>query len=83
MKEEDQVVYLLASLPESYSVLVTALEASADVPSLAVVTERLLHRNKDEKPSKSVQSGRCPDCQVEEDTEMSLLQQAWTLQERL
>ena len=43
VKEEDQVVYLLASLPESYSVLVTALEASADVPSLAVVTERLLH----------------------------------------
>ena len=41
--EEDRVVYLLASLPESYNVLVTALEANADVPSLAVVRERLLH----------------------------------------
>ena len=41
--KEDCVVYLLASLPESYSVLVTALEASAEVPSLTVVTERLLH----------------------------------------
>lgn len=44
IKEEDRVVYLLASLPECYSVLlVTALEASPDVPALPVVTERLLH----------------------------------------
>lgn len=59
LKEEDQVVYLLASLPESYSVLVTALEASADVPSLAVVTERLLHEEAKMKtrPSQSSQEG--------------------------
>ena len=43
VKEEDRVVYLLASLPERYNVLVTALEANAEVPKLAVVTERLLH----------------------------------------
>jgi len=43
VKEEDRVVYLLASLPECYNVLVTALEANAEVPTLAVVTERLLH----------------------------------------
>ena len=43
VSDEDRVVYLLASLPESYGVLVTALEAGADVPSLAVVRERLLH----------------------------------------
>ena len=43
VKEVDRVVYLLASLPETYNVLVTALEASPDVPALAVVTERLLH----------------------------------------
>lgn len=43
VSEEDRVVYLLASLPESYNVLVTALEANAEVPALAVVTERLLH----------------------------------------
>lgn len=40
--EEDRVVYLLASLPESYQVLVTALEAHPDVPSWETVTERLL-----------------------------------------
>lgn len=33
VSEEDKVVYLLASLPVSYSVLVTALEANEDVPS--------------------------------------------------
>ena len=37
--EEDKVVYLLASLPESFGVLVTALEASSEVPKLEVVTE--------------------------------------------
>ena len=43
LTEEDKVVYLLASLPESFGVLVTALEASTDVPKMDVVTERLLH----------------------------------------
>ena len=43
VKEEDRVVYLLASLPECNNVLVTALEASTEVPALAVVTKRLLH----------------------------------------
>ena len=42
--EEDRVVHLLASLPKSFNVLVTALEAqSENVPKRAVVTERLLH----------------------------------------
>ncbi len=31
LTEDDKVVYLLASLPDSFSVLVTALEASLDV----------------------------------------------------
>ena len=39
ISEEDRVIYLLASFPESYNVLVTALEASAEVPRLAVVRE--------------------------------------------
>jgi hypothetical protein len=43
MEAEDQVVTLLASLPESYNVMVTALEASATVPAMEVVTERLIH----------------------------------------
>ena len=41
--EEDRVVHLLASLPDSFGMLVTALESSAEVPKMEVVTERLLH----------------------------------------
>lgn len=43
IKEEGRVVHLLASLPDSFNVLVTALEASVDVPKMEVVTERLLY----------------------------------------
>ena len=43
--EENQVVHLLASLPESYDMLVTALEASPEVPKLEIITERLLHKD--------------------------------------
>eukprot|EP00794_Sanderia_malayensis_P006281 gene6281-7003_t len=42
IKEEDRVVHMLASLPEAYDVLVTALEANEDVPKMEVVTERLM-----------------------------------------
>ena len=43
MQEEDCVIHLLASLPESFNMLVTALEANHDVPKIDVVTEQLLH----------------------------------------
>ena len=43
VKEEDLVVHLLASLPDSYSMLVSALEPNAEVPKLEIVTQRLLH----------------------------------------
>ena len=43
ISDEDRVVYLLASLPESFDVLVTALEASSTVPQMETVIERLLH----------------------------------------
>ena len=56
VKEEDRVVYLLASLPECYNVLVTALEASSNVPEFSVVTERLLHEEKKIK-SQATESG--------------------------
>lgn len=49
LKEEDQVVYLLASLPESYNMLVTALEANTDVPQMDVIMERLLHKERKQK----------------------------------
>ena len=47
--EEDRVVYLLASLPESYNMLVTAFEANPEVPKMEVVTERLLYEERKTK----------------------------------
>ena len=49
MDEEDWVVQLLASLPESYDTLVTALEASEKVPSMEIVIDRLLYEEKKSK----------------------------------
>jgi len=43
LSEEDRVVYLLASLPDSFGVLVTASE---NVPRMEVVIERLLHEER-------------------------------------
>jgi len=43
---EDRVVHLLVSLPDSFSVLVTAFEASLEVPKMEVATERLLHEER-------------------------------------
>lgn len=57
--EEDQVVHLLASLPESYDMLVTALEAQSEtVPKWELVTERLLHEEQKQKEKAPVDSGR-------------------------
>ena len=44
--EEDRVVQLLASLPDSFKMLVTALEANPEVPKMEIVTERLLHEER-------------------------------------
>ena len=49
LQEEDQVINLLAGLPESYSMLVTALEANADVPKMEVVMEHVLHEERKKK----------------------------------
>ena len=46
VEEEDRVVHILASLPEKYNMLVTALEASSEVPKLEVVTEKLLNEER-------------------------------------
>ena len=44
VQDEDKVICLLASLPEYYATLVTALEASGSDPTWETITERLLHQ---------------------------------------
>ena len=44
--DDDKVVYLLASLPESFDTLVTALESNVDVPQMDTVIERLIHEER-------------------------------------
>ena len=46
VEEEDRVVHLLASLPESYVMLVTALEASDKLAAMEIATEKLLHEQR-------------------------------------
>ena len=46
MEEEDKVVTSLASLPDSFNMLVTALEANAEVPSMEVVAKQLIHEDR-------------------------------------
>ena len=57
VSEEDRVIYLLASLPESFNVLVTALDANEDVPKLEVVTERILHQERKSKERSEASPG--------------------------
>lgn len=40
------MVHLLASLPESYDMLVTALEANSEIPKIEFVTEKILHEER-------------------------------------
>ena len=56
IKDEDKVVTLLASLPDSYNMLVTAFEANADVPEMDVVTEKLIHDEFKRKEAKKCQN---------------------------
>eukprot|EP00794_Sanderia_malayensis_P020843 gene20843-22886_t len=49
IEEEDCVVHLLASLPSSFYVWVTALEASEDVPKIEMVTKPLLREQMKQK----------------------------------
>ena len=60
VSEEDRVVYLLASLPPTYEMLVTALEAQSEsVPKWELVTERLRHEElKQKEKTPATDSGR-------------------------
>ena len=46
MEEEDRVVQLLTSLPKKFNVLVTSLLANVEVPSMEMVTERIMHEDR-------------------------------------
>ena len=46
VSEEDRAVHLLSSLPDSFGVLVTALEANPEVPKMEAVIKRLLHEER-------------------------------------
>ena len=52
MSEEERVDYLLASLPESFYTLVTALEANVEVPNIEIVTEWLLNEKREQTDHK-------------------------------
>ena len=60
LDKENKVVHLLASLLKSYNMLVTALEASPEVPKIDVVTKCLIHEDSKKKEA------------VEQDIAMSL-----------
>ena len=53
VEEEDRVVHILTSLPESYNMLVTAFEASSEVPKIEIVTEKLLNEERKIKEKRS------------------------------
>ena len=58
LDDENQVVHLLASLPQSYDMLVTPLEASPEVPKIDVVTECLIHEEMKQKDANHQQDER-------------------------
>ena len=58
VNEEDRVVHLLASLPESFNMLVTALEANHEVPKMETFTKRLLHEERNMKEREDTLPGK-------------------------
>ena len=82
--EEDRVVHLLASLPESYNMLVTAFEANPNVPKMEVVTECLLHEERKQQHGYKQREGNDNRTTIKEERpKMSLLPKIWPCQARL
>ena len=58
IEEENHVVYLLGSLPDSFNTLITALKANKDIPKMKIVTEWLLHAERKQKEKASIDLSR-------------------------
>ena len=69
IEEVDRAVHLLASLPESYGILVTALEVNEDASNMDIAAEMLLR--KENKLKEKITGG-----------ETYSDAQAWTLKHR-
>ena len=52
--EEDKVVQMLSSLPKSYEMLVTALEANSEIPRMESITEKIIHEERKLKAKEKV-----------------------------
>ena len=87
LDDESKVVHLLASLPDAFDILVTALETSAEVPQLEVVTERLLYYEDKDSSNTYAKHIRKSHVNVtsksENGTQMSSLWKDWSHQTKL
>ena len=52
--EEDRVTQVIGSLPESYDMLVTALEACSEIPNMESITEKIIHEERKIKEKQKV-----------------------------
>ena len=55
LEEESKVIHLLASLPDSYNTILTAMEAQDKIPSWDMVTEKLLNEEQKTVSKRSIQ----------------------------
>ena len=91
VSNEDRVMCLLASLQESFNMLVTALDTSSEsVPKMEGVTERLLHeewKRKEKGPGDDSQMHSQPsrkeECQKAHAGDVSLLQEVRSYKKRM
>ena len=87
IEDENRVVYLLASLPDCFSTLVTALEANEEVPKMEIVTERIFHAERKQKEENnsdsSAEKAMTTKQQFKETSIMSPMWKIWPYQEVL
>ena len=85
IEEEDRVVYLLASLPDSFNTLVTALEANEEVPKMEIATERILHADskQKEKLNSDTSGEKAMTTSQQEGSKVPSMWKIWSHQEEL